>query len=354
MLSDLRTLARVLTDGLAPTTASESVVLSERPHAKLVRYGSAEQLQAARDSRQVPVLLVPPLAVPAHCYDLAPDAQPGNSVVEFLLSTGTIPYVVDFGDVSYADRRLGFEDYFDTFVPRAVAEVIDDFRSAPDAVDLMGWSLGGTLSLMTAGAHRDLPIRSVITVGTPLDYKKVEPYPLVRTLLSPTQGRPVTYLLRAMGGIPSIAVQIAYRATAWDRELRKPKYILDNLKDTEALIRMQVIDRFQNSMPGYPGKVSEQMLVNLVLRDEIARGTLHFDGIDVDLTAITAPIFMVGSHRDAIVSHAAAEHGLDLFTESVHTEFHTVETSHLGLLTGAVAEEQTWPAIAAFRDKIGA
>ncbi|MGB3697775.1 MAG: alpha/beta fold hydrolase [Gordonia sp. (in: high G+C Gram-positive bacteria)] len=352
MLSDLRTLARVLTDDLAPSAATQSVQLSDRPHARLVRYGSAEQLRSARESGQVPVLLVPPLAVPAHCYDLAPGAAPANSVVEFLLSTGTIPYVIDFGGVRYADRHLGFEDYFDVIVPRAIAEVVDDFRAGPDAVDLMGWSLGGTLSLLTAGAQRDLPIRSVITVGTPLNYQKIEPYPLVRALLAPTGGRPVTYLLRALGGIPSFAVQLAYRATAWDRELRKPQYILQNLKDVDALVRMQVIDRFQNSLPGYPGRVSEQMLVNLIVRNEIAHGVLEFDSQTVDLTSITAPILMVGSHRDAIVSHAAAAHGTTLFTESVHTEFHTVESSHLGLLTGADAEQQTWPAIAAFRENI--
>lgn len=352
MLSDLRTLARVLTDDLAPSVTTESVEVSTHPHARLIRYGTADQLAAARESGQVPVLLVPPLAVPAHCYDLAPGVTPGNSVVEFLLSTGTIPYVIDFGGVSYSDRHLGFEDYFDVIVPRAISDVVDDFRSGADAVDLMGWSLGGTISLLTAGARRDLPIRSLITVGTPLDYKQIQPYPLVRTLLGPTGGRPVTYLLRALGGIPSVLVQAAYRATAWQREIRKPKYILDNLSDIDALVRMQVIDRFQNSLPGYPGRVSEQMLVNLVLRDEISKGRLTFGPIDVDFTAITAPVFMVGSHRDAIVSHAAARHGQDLFASSVHTEFHTVESSHLGLLTGSDAQRETWPAIAAFRDRI--
>lgn len=352
MLSDLRTLARVLTNDLAPTATTESTVLSTRPHARLVRYGSSAQLAAARAAGQVPVLLVPPLAVPARCYDLAPDAQPGNSVVEFLLSIGTIPYVIDLGDVTYRDRHLGFETYIDSIIPRAIGDVVDDFRSAPDAVDLMGWSLGGTLSLLTAGAHRELPIRSVITVGTPLDYKKIEPYPIVRKLLGPTGGRPFTYAIRALGGIPGPAVRLAYRATAWDRELLKPKYILQNLRDTDALIRMQVIDRFQSSLPGYPGRVSEQMFVNLILRDEISQGTLHFDDLTVDLASITTPVFMVGSHKDAIVSHAAAKHGVALFADSVYTEFHTVETSHLGLLTGEAAQNQTWPAIAAFRDKI--
>ncbi|GAA4739843.1 alpha/beta fold hydrolase [Gordonia alkaliphila] len=354
LASDLATLARVLRDDIAPRTASTSVVIADHPHARLIRYGSDQQLNAARESGAVPVLLVPPLAVPAGCYDLAPGVTPGNSVVEFLLSTGTVVYVVDFGDVTRAERHLGFEDYFDTFVPRAIGEAIDDFASGGDAVDLMAWSLGGTVSLMTAAHDKSLPIRSVITVGTPLNYMLLPPYPLVRTLLAPTGGRPATYVLRAMAGIPAPIVRTVYRGFAWERELKKPWYILKNLDDPEALARMQVIDRFQRSLPGYPGKVAQQMLVNFIVRDELSRGRLEFDDTVVDLTSITAPIFMVGSHRDAIASHAAVRHGEKIFTESAHVEFHTVETSHLGLLTGAAAAEQTWPAIAAFRARLDA
>jgi len=352
--TDLRTLSQLLRGDLAPTATTEHTVVSDRPHARLLRYGSDEQLDQARRDGAVPALLVPPLAVPAFAYDLAPHAQPANSVVEFLLSTGTVPYVVDFGDVSRADRHIGFEAYFDHLVPRAVGQVVADFAGATDAVDLMAWSLGGTLSFMTAANDPGLPIRSIITVGTPLNYTKIQPYPLVRALLGPTGGRPATYLLRALAGIPAPLVRAAYRATSWDRELRKPAYILRNLHDREALSRMQVIDRFQDSLPGYPGKVAEQMLVNLVVRNEITDGVLHFDRHTVDLHSITAPIFLTGSHRDAIVSHAAAAWGTELFTGSQHVEFHTIESSHLGMLTGADAAQHTWPAVQAFRARLDA
>ncbi|WP_132993467.1 alpha/beta hydrolase [Gordonia zhaorongruii] len=354
MLDDLRTLARVLRNDHAPHDSTGSVIVADHPHARLRRYGTPQQVDAARAARAVPVLLVPPLAVPASCYDLAPGATPANSVVEFLLSTGTIPYVVDFGDVGYADRGLGFEDYFDEFVPQAVTAAVDDFRAGSDAVDLLGWSLGGTISVLTAAYRPELPIRSVITVGTPLNYSKMATYALARRLLSPTGGKPLNYLLRAGGGIPAPLVQFAYRASAWQRELRKPRYILDNLDDPDALVRMQVIDRFQDAMPGYAGRVSEQMLVNLVVGNEIGEGVLHLGGRTVDVRTVAAPVFMVGSHRDAIVGYAAARHGEALFTASSHVEFHTVESSHLGLLTGADAAAQTWPAIAAFRERIAA
>ncbi|MFC3244643.1 hypothetical protein ACFOJ6_23035 [Gordonia humi] len=212
MLNDLRTLARVLCDDYAPRTATESVIISDRPHGRLRRYGSREQFDRARRDGAVPVLLVPPLAVPARCYDLAPGVEPANSVVEFLLSTGSIPYVVDFGDVGRAERRLGFEDYFDGFVPRALGDALGDFGVSGGSADLLGWSLGGTISLLTAAFHRDLPIRSVITVGTPLSYAKIPMYRAVRTVLAPTAGRPVDSVLKALGGIPAPLVQFSYRA----------------------------------------------------------------------------------------------------------------------------------------------
>lgn len=349
--SDLATLVRVLLDDLAPRTATESTVVIDRPHGRLLRYGSADQLIRAREAGAVPVLLVPPLAVPASCYDLAPGADPANSVVEFLLGEGTVPYVVDFGDVGRAERHLGFEDYFDSFVPRAIADALADFEAA-SAVDLMAWSLGGTVSLMTAAHGPHLPIRSIITVGTPLNYLKIPPYPLVHRLLGPTGGRPATYALRAMAGIPAPIVRAVYRGLAADRELRKPMYILQNLGDEEALSRMQVIDRFQRSLPGYPGRVAEQMLVNFIARDELSTGTLHLRDATVDLTTVTAPVFMVGSPRDVIAPIGAVRHGETLLTGSAGREFHTVNSSHLGMLTGPDAQEYTWPAISAFRARL--
>lgn len=345
MFDGVRTLYR-LTRGekIAEDQPTPHTVIAEGHHRTLRRYGSDDQLTAAQAAGGTPVLLLPPLAVPARCYDLSPE----TSLVAFLLSTGRIPYVVDFGEMDYSDRHLGFTEFFDDIVPEAIGRVLDDF-SAGD-VDLIAWSLGGTVSFLTAAAHPDLPIRTITALGTPLDYAQITPYPLVRQVMRPVAGKPVTLALKAFGGIPAPLVRVAYRAMAWERELRKPGYIMRNADDREALARMQVIDWFQDSLPGYPGKVAEEMWEVLIFRDELAKGLLHFGDRTLDLTTITAPIQLFGSHRDAIVSWAAAHHGVDLFSGSDHIHFTTVETSHLGLIAGSDAAEKSWPRIAAFLD----
>ncbi|GAA1481942.1 alpha/beta fold hydrolase [Gordonia sinesedis] len=329
---------RVADDRETPHT-----VVSTGDHRTLRRYGSDADLAAARSAGRPPILLIPPLAVPARCYDLGP----GQSVVANLLAAGRVPYVVDFGEVTRADRHLGFEDYIDDIVPDAVAQTIAD-AGIGEMVDVVAWSLGGTISLLTVAAHRDLPVRSVTAIGTPLDYAAVAPYPLITRIMRPVGGLPVTGVLRALGGIPAPLVRAAYRATAWQRELRKPAYIVRNAHDTDALARMQVIDQFQNSMPGYPGKVAVQMWQNFVYRGEIASGVVDFGGRRIDLTAIRQPVQLFGSHRDAITSHRAARHGVDILADSAAVHFTTVETSHLGLIAGDAATAETWPRVVDF------
>src|SRR4051794_20214975 len=60
-----------------------------------------------------PLLLVPPLGAPDFAYDL----RRGCSLVEHLLGTGRTVYLVDYGGLSFADRRRGLEHWVDGVVP---------------------------------------------------------------------------------------------------------------------------------------------------------------------------------------------------------------------------------------------
>lgn len=329
---------------VAPDTQTEHTVIDSAPHRTLRRYGTDADLAAAQAAGHAPVLLIPPLAVDARCYDLGP----GQSVVAQLLAAGRVPYVVDFGEVDRTDKNMGFEDYLDDIVPAALRLVLADHGDQAPRADLIAWSLGGTIAFLSVAANPELPVRSITAIGTPLNYSVVAPYPLVKKVMRPFGGRPITVALRALGGIPAPLVRLAYRGTAWQREIKKPGYIIRNADNTGALARMQAIDRFQSSMPGYAGKVSLQMWEVFVYGDELASGVVNFGGRLIDLTAITQPIQLFGSHRDAITSWAAARHGVEMFADSEQVHFDTVETSHLGLIAGEAAAGQVWPRVGEF------
>lgn len=321
--------------GVEPWEPTPAEVIYDEPHRRLLRY--------RRDTPATgnPVLLVPPLAVTISCYDL----RPGQSLARFLLELGREVYVLDYGEIGYADRHLGFEEWVDDIVPTAIGRIGAE-HAAP--VEVIGWSFGGTMSLLTAAAHPDLPIASLTAVGTPFDQRRNGQISLARQLGRLTGGREVTLPVRLAGGVPKYAVRAGFRVQSFDRELTKPWYIARNIADTEALARMQAVDRFMDEMPGYPGRFYRQAHRQLIVRNEMWRGTVHLGpNHAVELAKVTGPVLLVGGTRDKLASAASVAAGTEVLT-GAEVRFVEVDGSHLGIIAGPGAPTSTWAAIAEF------
>ncbi|MGH3451430.1 MAG: alpha/beta fold hydrolase [Haloechinothrix sp.] len=334
-MRSLRTAARnawALTfgGGVEPSHTTPSVIVHDEPHQVLRRF------EGIRPNDANPVLLVPPLAAPATCFDL----RRGQSVAEFLLESGRTPYLVDYGEITFADRKMGIEDWIDEIIPNAVQRVSE--AEDGQAVDLVAWSIGGTLSLLAAAAHTELPIRSITAVGSPIDYSKLPLFYPWRLLSRYTRGEPVTAAYRIAGGFPGFLVRTGFKATALDRELTKPLFIARNLHDTEALRKMEAIDRFMAAMPGYPGRFYGQMYGRLMLRNDLARGALKLGDRRVHLSEVKVPVLLVAGTTDAITTVGAAEGATTVLTGAPSVRFETTRGSHLGILTGQEARDTTW------------
>jgi polyhydroxyalkanoate synthase len=320
-----------LGDGLEAYSPTPSDVVYDEPHAQL------RQVLPDGAPTGTPVLLVTPLAVSASCWDL----RPGQSMAAHL-GAQRPTYVIDYGDMTFADRAMGFEDFFADIIPTAVRRISDRHGGSP--VHLVGWSLGGTISLLTASYDPALPIASVVALGTPVDYGlNASAKPLV--WLDGLVGTPaLTRSVAFLGGIPAPLVQTVFRATAPVREITKPWYLLRTLNDREALARTEAIARFIGSMPGYPGRLYNQMHARLIVRRELATGVVHFgNGRDVHLDRLNVPLLLVGSATDAIASSAAVEAGIRVFTGSPDVSYQPADgLSHLGLIADTKARGTSW------------
>lgn len=319
--------------GVEAPDPAPSTVLCDEPHRQLRRFERTGSAAAATDSA---VLLVPPLAAPASCFDLRPD----QSLARFLLETGRAPYVVDYGEITFADRRMGFETWIDDILPESILRTSADRDGRP--VDLVGWSIGGTLALLSAAAHPELPIRSITAVGSPLDYDKMTGIPQVRAVAKLTGGIATSTAVRAAGGIPATLTRIAYKVTAWDRELTRPWFVASNIARTETLAKMESIDRFMSEMPGYPGRFYGQLWGRLILNNDIGRGVVKLGKRRIELADVTAPVLLVGGPTDVITPAAAVAAGQRILTGAQSVRYETAPGSHLGILTGETARDTTW------------
>jgi polyhydroxyalkanoate synthase len=329
-------------DGVEQYDGLPATVLSDEPHRRLTRYDRTTPATASR-----PVLLVPPLAVSARCFDL----RPGQSLAAHLVGAGRATYLVDYGAIGFADRAMGFETWVDDILPTAIHQVLADHRAdgvdAADGVDLVGWSLGGTMSLLTAASHPGLPIASLTAFGTPIDYRQI---PAVQPLITADRligSRAMVAPTAVLGGVPRHLVRASYRAMAPRREMTKALHLARHLLDTEALARTIAIDDFIGEMPGYPGRAYHQINTRLMARNELHSGVVHLSGDRaVRLDAITAPVLFVGSETDNIANGPSVRAGVDVVPGARYAAADGL--SHLGLVAGPRAAQLSWTAMADF------
>ncbi|HEX6514454.1 MAG TPA: alpha/beta fold hydrolase, partial [Nocardioidaceae bacterium] len=327
-LADLRPMPRTLID--------EGVlreVYHYRPVAKTREQGD-------------PVLLVTPLAAPSLCFDL----RRGCSLVEHFVTAGRPTYLVEYGQVSFRDRNLGMEHWVDEVIPAAIKEVSEHAGGRP--VHVLGWSLGGIFALLTAADRQDLPIASLIVVGSPVDVTKVPLVAPIRPLLNITDGGLVTQLYRAMGGAPKPLVRRAFQLSSFNKLVTKPLAIAAKLDDTDFLAQIEAVDRFTANMTAYPGRTFGQIYHRLLKGNQLATGMVKMDGTrEVALADIRVPMLVFAGASDGIAPVRSIQPMVDLVPNAPSVRFEVVPGGHLGMLTGRAARDTTWRIVDEFIDE---
>jgi len=317
--------------GLADLRRTPARIIEERPQGTVYRYLRSEDLPP----RGLPVLLVPPLAAPTLCFDL----RRGCSLAEHLIALGHETYLVDYGEIGFSDRELGLEHWVREIIPGAVRRVSED---SGEPVQVVGWCLGGIMSLLACAADPDLPINSIAMVASPFDFTQVRLMAPIRPLANLTNGLLGTALYRLLGGAPAPLVKRGYQLASLDKYLTKPLAILANLNDRDFLAQIEAVDNFTNNMLAYPGRSIGQLYHRFFRVNELAGGRLSLADGPVDLADVTQPVLSVAGTRDVLAPQAAVHHVGPLLPNAAEVRLRTAPGGHLGVLTGRAAAATTW------------
>jgi polyhydroxyalkanoate synthase len=322
----------VVRGGVADLTRQPSAVIDEGPQRTVHRYRALP----GTPLRRGPVLLVPPLAAPASCFDL----RRGCSLAEHLLGLGYRTYLVDYGPIGFSDRALGLEHWVEDVLPKALEAVSEDAGGLP--VQPVGWCLGGIMLLMAAAADPKLPVASLSLVAAPFDFERVAMFAPVRRLARLTGGRLVTALYRALGGAPAPLVSLGFRLTAVERYLTRPLFLVRNLHDRDTLAHMQAVDDYMANMLAYPGRTFGQLYHAFFRVNQIAEGSLILNERRVDLRKVRLPVLSVAGTSDVLAPRDAVHHVGTLVEGAPEVRLETAPGGHLGVLTGRGARHTTW------------
>ncbi len=318
--------------GIADLRPTPARIIHESPQCTVFRYLRKD---SAPDSLP-PVLLVPPLAAPALCFDL----RRGHSLAEHLLAMGHPTYLVEYGAISFSDRELGLEHWVEDVLPTAIRRVSEDSGGAP--VQLVGWCLGGIMSILSVAGDETLPINSVACIASPFDFTRVRLMAPMRPLANLTGGAIVTQLYRALGGAPSPLVRRAFQLTSIDKELTKPIVMAGRLHDRDFLAQLEAVDRFMASMHAYPGRTFGQLYHQFFRVNDLADGHLVLSDQEIDLADVTVPVLSVAGQTDVLAPQPAVHHLADLLPNAAQVRCEIAPGGHLGVLTGRSAKRTTW------------
>jgi polyhydroxyalkanoate synthase len=323
--------AKVAGGGVADLRPMPRVLIDKGRLRSVYRFSEADTPAGGE-----PVLMVPPLAAPALCFDL----RRGCSLAEHFVGNGRSLYLVDYGTVSFADRTLGLEHWIDDVLPNAIRAVSADAGGKP--VHLVGWCLGGIMSLLTAADQLDLPIASISSIAAPFDMTAIPLIAPFKPLVDLTNGVILTAAYRLFGGAPRAIVKRAFQLSAIDKVITKPYAILTHLDDTDFLAQIEAVDHFADNMIAYPGRTFGQIYHRFFRANDLAEGAFDLDGRRISLSQIKIPVLVIAGAGDSIAPQRAVRHLVDVLDNAQDVEFHTCPGGHLGVLAGRGARETTW------------
>src|SRR3954449_13555240 len=287
----------VVRRGVADLRPTPARIIDEAPKRTVFRYLERD---GDEDRRELPVLLVPPLAAPSSAFDL----RRGCSLAAHLQRLGHPTYLVEYGAIGFSDRELGLEHWVDDVLPTAIRRVSEDAGGAP--VQLVGWCLGGIMSLLAKAGDPSLPVNAIAMIASPFDFTRVRLLAPIRPVANLTNGFVLSVLYRAMGGAPAPLVRRGFQLSSLDKYLTKPMAVLSHLDDRDFLSQIEAVDRFVDNMHAYPGRTFGQLYHRFFRVNDLADGVLERDGDRViDLGDVRVPVISVAGSSDTLAPRPA-------------------------------------------------
>jgi polyhydroxyalkanoate synthase len=284
------------------------------------------------EQNEVPILVVYALINRPYILDLQPD----RSVIRKLLDAGHDVYMIDWGEPSRLDQHLTLDDYVNRYMDNCVDEVRE--RSGQDAINILGYCMGGTksamyaalypekvnaLGLMAAGLYFD------DTGGVLEDWGAEEYY----------DPEDVT---DAFGNAPSDMLDDGFALMdPVNNYVSKYVTLFENLESDDFVANFARMEKWLGDGIDVAGDTYAEFLEKIYQNNELYNNELHLDGEHVDIENIDMPVLQILGEYDHLIPPEASKPFLDVIP-SEDTEIIEYPTGHIGLSVSSSSHENVW------------
>lgn len=303
--------------------ATPSVVVYRENKLRLLRLLDEQgQPRAGRPA----VLFIP---APVSRYFIV-DLLPGRSFAGHVATADFDVFVVDFGTPTSEDRFADLPYYVDGLVRRSVRMV--STITAQPAINIVGYCLGGTLSLLYSALYPDTVARLV----------------LLTTMVDGDVEGGIAWVAHRMGLqgesydtprlVPAAEVKSWFEmlAPGSNSLIGRVSDLWDRLDDPAARLRdVRTMATWVDDVVPAPGRLLAELYRQFGPgRNRLMTGTATVGTRVVELAAIRMPVLSVSAEKDAIAPPA----GVDAIVNVVpHAEVLRLPGGHVGIVAGRTA-----------------
>lgn len=306
-------------------TAKETIY--KRGTLKLYHY-----LPQSEELYRTPILIVMATTNRAYVLDLAP----GNSFVEFMLKAGYDVFVMDWDAPRPEESSLQLEDYAQEFIPECVQQVQQ--VTGEEEITLMGYCMGGVLSVIHAATMPESPIRNLVCFTTPINWHGMSLF----SHWASKKHFDVDRLVDAVGNVPADMLMTSFDMLRPAGRSAGRVRLWENMWNDEFVASHRKFERWSNEALPLAGEYFRQTIKELMWENKLLKRTLIVGGKRADIANIKMPLFHVVAEHDHIVPRAASEPLVRLASSSDKTEL-VLKGGHISLLAGPNAVRRLWP-----------
>jgi polyhydroxyalkanoate synthase len=286
---------------------------------------------------RIPILIVMATSNRGYILDLAP----GQSFVEYMIGRGYDVYLIDWSPPTAAESTLRFADYVLRFIPECVQRVRDD--SGERDVTVIGYCMGGVLTVMWAALHPDDQPANLVCFTTPIDFSKMELF----AKWSDRRYFDVDKLVDSTGNIPSELIFTSFDMLRPATRIVGQIQLWENMWDESFVRSFRAFERWSADTLPLAGEYFRETIKELIWENRLHKNELVIGGRRADLRAITAPLLHAMAEHDHIVPHAAAKPLID-HVGSTDKEEIVLKGGHVSLVAGPNAVKRLWPRLDAW------
>lgn len=314
----------------------------ELPDEDDIELSDGSRMPIQRNRHPIPLILVPPLGVTTETFDLMPQ----RSLVRYMAACGFKTYLIDWGEPNKKHAHLGLVDYADDMFSTAISAVRE--HSGSQQVSLMGWCMGGLLSLMHQGLNKDPDIRNIVTVASPINLRGGgivagaaqalnAPVKLVRKYSDFRLDKLNPAHMHAPGWLTTLTFKltdpVGSVTTYWD--------LVTRLWDREFVVAHSTTANYLNNMLLYPGGVIRDITIKVAVDNDLASGRIVLGDRVAELNRIDSNLMVFAGETDILVKPPIAEKIMDVVACEDKT-FKVVSGGHMGVILGSKAADTVW------------